>query len=68
MGPNPLTTLKGGVDNGLELLLDTQQDDYMPVWDETGKLRSKQGDTNTQASCGLGKAFCAARNSFSNFE
>jgi len=33
---DPLTTLKGGIDNGLEILLDTQQDEYMPVWAETG--------------------------------
>lgn len=36
----PLKTLKGGIDNGLELLLDTQQNDYMPVWDESGKLHN----------------------------
>ena len=33
-----LRTPKGGVDNGLELLLDTEQDEYMPVWAETGKV------------------------------
>ena len=27
---------KGGVDNGLELLLDVQQDEYMPMWKESG--------------------------------
>lgn len=32
------TTLKGGVDNGLELLLDVQQDEYMPMWKESGKI------------------------------
>ena len=35
-----LSTTKGGVDNGLELLLDTQQNEYMPVWNETGILRN----------------------------
>ena len=32
-----LTTLKGGVDNGLEVLLDTEQDNYIPVWAESGE-------------------------------
>ena len=31
-----LKTTKGGIDNGLELILDSQQDEYMPVWQETG--------------------------------
>ena len=30
-------TLKGGVDNGLELLLDVQQPEYMPMWKESGE-------------------------------
>ena len=37
-------TLKGGVDNGLELLLDIQQAEYMPMWKESGikgQMRSK---------------------------
>lgn len=34
---NPLlTTLKGGTGNGLEIMLDIQQDEYLPVWGETG--------------------------------
>ena len=33
-------TLKGGVDNGLELLLDVQQNEYMPMWKESGKYIS----------------------------
>lgn len=36
-----LVTMKGGMGNGLELMLDIQQDEYLPVWGETGKL-SKQ--------------------------
>ncbi|XP_061549185.1 acid-sensing ion channel 1C isoform X2 [Phycodurus eques] len=33
---NPLlTTLKGGTGNGLEIMLDIQQDEYLPVWGET---------------------------------
>lgn len=35
---NPLlTTLKGGTGNGLEIMLDIQQDEYLPVWGETGQ-------------------------------
>ena len=29
-------TLKGGVDNGLEVLLDLEQNEYMPVWSDSG--------------------------------
>lgn len=34
-----LVTMKGGMGNGLELMLDIQQDEYLPVWGETGKLK-----------------------------
>uniref|UniRef100_A0A4W3HVL8 Acid sensing ion channel subunit 2 n=1 Tax=Callorhinchus milii TaxID=7868 RepID=A0A4W3HVL8_CALMI len=30
-----LTTVQGGTGNGLEIMLDIQQDDYLPVWGET---------------------------------
>lgn len=33
-----LTTVKGGTGNGLEIMLDIQQDEYLPVWGETGML------------------------------
>lgn len=33
----PLLTTKGGMGNGLELMLDIQQDEYLPVWGETGE-------------------------------
>lgn len=36
-GKPPLVTMKGGMGNGLELMLDIQQDEYLPVWGETGK-------------------------------
>ena len=29
-------TLKGGVDNGVALLFDIQQGEYMPMWKESG--------------------------------
>ncbi|CAK8682609.1 unnamed protein product [Clavelina lepadiformis] len=38
-----LPTLKGGIDNGLEVLLDTQQDEYMPVWAETDEISVEAG-------------------------
>lgn len=31
-----LKTMKGGTGNGLEIMLDIQQDEYLPVWGETG--------------------------------
>ncbi|MEQ2252520.1 hypothetical protein ILYODFUR_022611 [Ilyodon furcidens] len=34
-----LVTMKGGTGNGLELMLDIQQDEYLPVWGETEGLR-----------------------------
>lgn len=33
-----MVTMKGGMGNGLELMLDIQQDEYLPVWGETGKF------------------------------
>ncbi|KAM8946057.1 acid-sensing ion channel 2 isoform 1-T1 [Pelodytes ibericus] len=30
-----LTTMKGGTGNGLEIMLDIQQDEYLPIWGET---------------------------------
>lgn len=33
----PLLTTKGGMGNGLEIMLDIQQDEYLPVWGETGE-------------------------------
>lgn len=33
-----LKTMKSGTGNGLEIMLDIQQDEYLPVWGETGML------------------------------
>lgn len=33
--------MKGGMGNGLELMLDIQQDEYLPVWGETGKPKEE---------------------------
>lgn len=30
--------MKGGTGNGLEIMLDIQQDEYLPIWGETGEL------------------------------
>ncbi|XP_043922254.1 acid-sensing ion channel 3 [Protopterus annectens] len=38
-----LTTLKGGTGNGLELMLDIQQDEYLPVWGETAETSYEAG-------------------------
>ena len=38
-----LETLKGGIDNGLELLLDVQSTEYMPVWTKTDEVTSEMG-------------------------
>lgn len=38
-----LKTTKGGIDNGLELILDSQQDEYMPVWKETDEISLEAG-------------------------
>lgn len=39
-GAELLTTPKGGMGNGLEVLLDVQQDEYLPVWRDTGAGRT----------------------------
>lgn len=36
--------MKGGMGNGLELMLDIQQDEYLPVWGETGKLKEESAN------------------------
>ncbi|CAM9628538.1 acid-sensing ion channel 1-like isoform X3 [Lampetra fluviatilis] len=38
-----LTTLKGGTGNGLEIMLDIQQDEYLPVWGETDETSFEAG-------------------------
>lgn len=36
-GREVLTTLQGGAGNGLELMLNVQQEEYLPVWGDTGE-------------------------------
>nr|XP_029519890.1 acid-sensing ion channel 1-like isoform X1 [Oncorhynchus nerka]XP_046192582.1 acid-sensing ion channel 1-like isoform X2 [Oncorhynchus gorbuscha] len=42
-GRTPLITTKGGMGNGLELMLDIQQDEYIPVWGETDETTFEAG-------------------------
>ncbi|MED6254198.1 Acid-sensing ion channel 1B, partial [Ataeniobius toweri] len=42
-GRPPLITTKGGMGNGLELMLDIQQDEYLPVWGETDETSFEAG-------------------------
>ncbi|XP_015264107.1 PREDICTED: acid-sensing ion channel 3 [Gekko japonicus] len=39
-GHELLTTVKGGTGNGLELMLNIQQDEYLPVWGDTAPFFS----------------------------
>ncbi|XP_020641282.2 acid-sensing ion channel 2 isoform X3 [Pogona vitticeps] len=38
-----LTTFKGGTGNGLEIMLDIQQDEYLPIWGETDETTFEAG-------------------------
>ncbi|XP_076826730.1 acid-sensing ion channel 1C isoform X2 [Brachyhypopomus gauderio] len=38
-----LTMLKGGTGNGLEIMLDIQQDEYLPVWGDTDETSYEAG-------------------------
>ncbi|KAL2091013.1 hypothetical protein ACEWY4_013276 [Coilia grayii] len=38
-----LVTMKGGMGNGLEIMLDIQQDEYLPVWGETDETSFEAG-------------------------
>lgn len=42
-GHELLTTVKGGTGNGLELMLNIQQDEYLPVWGDTGESGGQEG-------------------------
>ncbi len=43
------TTMKGGTGNGLEIMLDIQQDEYLPVWGETGTHTHTRAHTHMQS-------------------
>ncbi|XP_077159644.1 acid-sensing ion channel 3 isoform X4 [Paroedura picta] len=42
-GHELLTTVKGGTGNGLELVLNIQQDEYLPVWGDTEETSYEAG-------------------------
>uniref|UniRef100_A0A3P8X5K5 Acid sensing ion channel subunit 1 n=1 Tax=Cynoglossus semilaevis TaxID=244447 RepID=A0A3P8X5K5_CYNSE len=42
-GRPPLITTKGGMGNGLEIMLDIPQDEYLPVWGETDETSFEAG-------------------------
>ncbi|XP_014378697.2 acid-sensing ion channel 1 [Alligator sinensis] len=42
-GKSPLITVKGGTGNGLEIMLDIQQDEYLPIWGETDETSFEAG-------------------------
>ena len=50
-----LTTVKGGTGNGLEIMLDIQQDEYLPIWGETGEPGQGPGQGVRAEGIGAGK-------------
>ncbi|XP_074429844.1 acid-sensing ion channel 3 isoform X2 [Larus michahellis] len=42
-GREVLTTLRGGAGNGLELMLNVQQEEYLPVWGDTDETSFEAG-------------------------
>uniref|UniRef100_H3CJ95 Acid-sensing (proton-gated) ion channel family member 4a n=1 Tax=Tetraodon nigroviridis TaxID=99883 RepID=H3CJ95_TETNG len=75
-------TKQGGMGNGLEIMLDIQQDEYLPIWRETSKLQNclsaviPSHATAGSASAGVGAGInptctqfsgsCTANNAFSD--
>ena len=53
-----LTTVKGGTGNGLEIMLDIQQDEYLPIWGETGEPGRGLGPWVMADGCGLRGDLC----------
>lgn len=51
-GKPRLITMKGGTGNGLEIMLDIQQDEYLPVWGETGNPLPQRAHSATSSSWG----------------
>lgn len=52
-----LTTVKGGTGNGLEIMLDIQQDEYLPIWGETGEPGQGPGQGVRAEGSGLWETF-----------
>ena len=56
-----LTTVKGGTGNGLEIMLDIQQDEYRPIWGETGEPGQGPGQGVREEGCSLRETFAWSR-------
>lgn len=41
---NPRVTRQGGMGNGLEIMLDIQQEEYLPIWRETSEWGRATGE------------------------
>lgn len=59
---NPRVTRQGGMGNGLEIMLDIQQEEYLPIWRETSKWgygsdRAQVRGARTQG-CWASRASC----------
>ncbi|CAL8342554.1 unnamed protein product [Arctogadus glacialis] len=53
------TTMKGGTGNGLEIMLDIQQDEYLPVWGDTGLPSYSLYQLTRKGTLGLIQPFAA---------
>lgn len=53
-----MVTMKGGMGNGLELMLDIQQDEYLPVWGETGKRTCRVHHISNSGRDAAAKSTC----------
>lgn len=56
-GAELLTTPKGGMGSGLEVMLDVQQDEYLPVWKDmgmgaAGRMQGRWGTGGTPKALG----------------
>lgn len=53
----PKISVKGGMGNGLEIMLDIQQDEYLPVWGETSENAHPRRTSATLLECLLTLSF-----------
>lgn len=54
---NPRVTRQGGMGNGLEIMLDIQQEEYLPIWRETSEWGH---DSGREQARGAGREGCWA--------
>lgn len=59
---NPRVTRQGGMGNGLEIMLDIQQEEYLPIWRETSKWGYSSGRAEVRGArtkgCWAGRTPC----------